>query len=389
MKQRDYVYGNCLANELEQLNDLQSQSLNLPLDVTKKWSQIFELECHRTVQCQKELVGGLAYISDEQHFGGRPVSCACVSAVAVAPHFRGYGVGKYLMNSFVQELAESDLAISSLYPSSWTFYRNAGYELAGSRNIFKAPISALPKGKKEHDVVPASVEEVSSLSSMWRKTYNFENGTLARIHPFFQGEKYLAKDELQVYKAMKEDTCEGYLTFCLRKEKQTITIDTICAVNDLAMSSLLGFLRRYDPIYPEIAWCGEPLDGMAWFFSERHYKLVHHLPWMTRILQVDKALTQRGYPKSFKGEFHFHVSDSLVAQNDGPWKIVIEDGRAHVERGGEGNIKLDVTSLVPLYTGSLSPRSLAFKQRLQATPEQLEALCEIFAGKSPYLSQMF
>ena len=237
--------------------------------------------------------------------------------------------------------------------------------------------------------MPANVKEVSSLSSMWRTRANFENGTLARIHPFFQGEKYLPKDALQVYKAMKENICEGYLTFCLRKDKQTITIDTICAVNDLAMSSLLGFLRRHDPIYPEIAWCGAPLDGMAWFFAERHFNLVHHLPWMSRILQVDKALAQRGYPKGFSGELHFHIADSLVAQNEGPWKMVVESGRAFVERGGEGSIKLDVGSLVPLYTGSFSPRTLAFKKRLQATSEQIEALSELFAGKSPYLSQMF
>ena len=389
MERNEYIYGPCPREKQEELNGIQAQSLNLSLELVKEWTKVCELENHRVIHVKDELVGGLAFVEDAQHFGGLPVSCACVSAVAVTPHFRGFGVGKTLVRSLVKELAEREFAISSLYPSSWTFYRSAGYELAGCRSTFKASLSALPKGNKSHEMRPASLTELSELSSMWRKTKAFENGTLSRKHAFFHGKRYLAKDGLQLYKAMKEDTCEGYVSFRLRKEDRAIAIDTICGANDTVLLTILGFLRRFDPFYPEIIWNGKELNELLWLFAEREYRLTHSLPWMTRIVRVDRALEERGYPKSFNGEFHFQIEDALVGENTGPWIMTVENGRAEVKMGGRGEIELDILSLAPLYTGSLCARTLAAKERLKAQENQIENLSFLFGGPLPYLNQMF
>jgi predicted acetyltransferase len=72
-------------------------------------------------------------------------------------------------------------------------------------------------------------------------------------------------------------------------------------------------------------------------------------------------------------------------------RIVLEvaKGRASVRRGGRGDVRLDVASLAPLYTGYLSAEALASVGRVSGAPDRLALASAVFAGPAPWMADGF
>lgn len=109
---------------------------------------------------------------------------------------------------------------------------------------------------------------------------------------------------------------------------------------------------------------------------------------MLRVVNLEKALTERGYPPNLSGLLELEIADPLLSANTGRWILEVADGRGVVKAGGGGRLKLDINSLPPLYSGFLSARQLARAGRLEGAPEQIALADELFAGE-PRLSDFF
>ncbi|MDF5731553.1 MAG: sterol carrier protein domain-containing protein, partial [Rhizonema sp. PD38] len=57
--------------------------------------------------------------------------------------------------------------------------------------------------------------------------------------------------------------------------------------------------------------------------------------------------------------------------------------------GGNGELKLDIRGLAPLYTGLFTPHQLQLMGKLDATPTALSVATQIFAGLSPWIADFF
>ena len=58
-------------------------------------------------------------------------------------------------------------------------------------------------------------------------------------------------------------------------------------------------------------------------------------------------------------------------------------------RGGDGNVRLDVRALAPIYTGFTTPRALRSQGRIDGDERSLAALGAIFAGPLPWMQDEF
>ena len=109
---------------------------------------------------------------------------------------------------------------------------------------------------------------------------------------------------------------------------------------------------------------------------------------------VAGALAARGWPNGVRAELTLAVTDPLLPDNAGRYRVEVADGEASVERTGDAgsgpaDIELGVDALATLYSGHLGPGTLAGLGRLRASPEALATATTLFAGPRPWLADMF
>ena len=109
---------------------------------------------------------------------------------------------------------------------------------------------------------------------------------------------------------------------------------------------------------------------------------------MLRLVNVKKALEDRGYPQGVSGRLELEIFDPLLSENAGRWIVEVAEGRAVAKPGGEGHLQLSIDSLAPLYSGFLSAKQLSAAGRMAGTPAQIAVADEIFKGE-PRLSDFF
>jgi predicted acetyltransferase len=123
--------------------------------------------------------------------------------------------------------------------------------------------------------------------------------------------------------------------------------------------------------------------------GEQKFRMQFKEYWMVRILDVARALTERGYLPGVHGEVHLDVGDELFPENAGRYVLIVADGRGMVQRGGNGSVRLNVRSLAALYTGFATAHGLKVLGRIEGDEASLRGASAVFAGGAPSMPDMF
>src|ERR1700752_1997217 len=110
---------------------------------------------------------------------------------------------------------------------------------------------------------------------------------------------------------------------------------------------------------------------------------------MIRVVDVHRALEERGYPAGLETELHLVVKDELIAANDDKFVVRIAGGRAEVRRGGEGRITTGIRGLAPIWSGFLTPLMAKRCGLLDGPDDDLARAAAAFAGPAPWMPDMF
>lgn len=328
-----------------------------------------------------------------QWFGGRRVSCAGIAAVGVRPEERGRGHARRVMRCALAELAERQFALSALYPATLTLYRGLGFETAGGRYEVRVPCSALATSARVEHVVPIADANDAAMRACYARVARASNGWLDRHEalwirlPELRGE---VRDGYAVRGA--DDSVRGYVWLARRAGtnlRQELTCADFVAEDADAARTLFGFLAAHRSLAGDIAWFGGAADFLRDALPEIAWKQTLHLPWMLRIVDVRRALEERGYSTAVRARVDLEVRDELLGTNHGRFRVEVEAGRAHVHPGGEGRVRLDVRDLAAIYTGHTSAANRARLGSLVGDPRDVDLLSGMFAGEAPAMPDFF
>ncbi|QSJ18720.1 GNAT family N-acetyltransferase [Nostoc sp. UHCC 0702] len=125
------------TEELQQLGYILEQCFVMRAGESERYINRIGSENFRIIYRDKQVVGGLGIISMGQWWGGERVPMTGISAVGIAPEYRGGRAAIALMQHTLQELYNQGVPISVLYPATQRLYRKAGYEQAGSFCIWE------------------------------------------------------------------------------------------------------------------------------------------------------------------------------------------------------------------------------------------------------------
>lgn len=349
----------------------------------------------RGVYRDHELLGGMAFYRMGQWFGGRQVPTAGFSGVAIQPAARGSGACRTMLVSVLQELYQDGTPLASLYASTQRLYRKLGFEQAGTLTQYNLPIASIGLVDRELPVARFEQPPLDQLIQVAEVRAKASNGNLQRTQGLWQ-RLLLPYDGAKTvtYLLGESSSPDGY---CILKagDRQAGIPQPLVAV-DLAVNTppaarrLMTLVNDHRSMCDSFQWVGPLDDSLIALAAEQRQTISNQLRWLNRIIRFGDAWEARGFPLRVETDLHFDVTDALLPENAGRWRIEISDGRARVTRGGEGSLRIGIGPCATLFTGFYSASQLRRLGWLETEDErQLAEADAALCGPSPWMPEVF
>ncbi len=366
----------------------------------------------RAIRKDGRVVGGLLVVPMGQYFGGRSVSTMGVAGVGIAPDARGSGAATEMMRALIREQHAAGVALSTLYPATVPLYRRAGYERAGVRREVRIdPVRCIPSGGRDAALHISKLrvstierEDDPEVRALYAEYAATQTGFLDR-GPYVWSRVFRPRKLVpQAIAVRSQERLEGYVVAAHRTVdgghiQTEVVVSDLVAVTRRAAERILQILSDYRSLANVVRWSGGVPDVFSLLLPERHHAIADLDHWMLRIVDVERALAARGYPKPVSASLTIEVEDDLIPENHGTFELRVESGTATVRRsarsGGEGavakalHMKATIRGLAALYSGYLPARTLRTAGLLEGGDETLAHADALFAGPTPSMRDMF
>ncbi|MFA5506114.1 MAG: GNAT family N-acetyltransferase [Vulcanimicrobiota bacterium] len=377
--------------KIDELASIISESFNTPAGIARPWIEASGLQNWRVIEEGEAALGGLMVIPMGQWFGGRAVSMTGLAGVVISSLARGRGVGRQLISSTLQELRDQGAALSALYGSTTSFYRAAGYQRAGANYLLEVELKGLDFKAGPLEIWPLTDQDKAAEEAL-QHDWVQQQGCLKR-GPYLwhrvRGPRGVKAERFGFFSGSR---LEGYVYWIRSESKGT---DNELQITDLVLTkaeaeqTFLGFLAGHRAMFSKARWtCPSSFSWLLALEERWQYSMKLHEHWMLRIVHLEKALAERGYPGGLEGELHLEIEDPLLPENSGRWLLKVKGGVGEIQSGGEGTLKMGIGTLAPLYSGFLSAAQLRGSGRLEGPDEQLVLADGLFRGK-PHLADFF
>lgn len=375
------------------------------LQYAEDWVRNARLEKVQAIRDDRgQVIATLTNIPMGQYFGGRSVPMTGIAGVGIEPGLRGRGLAQHMMTQAMRQLHREGVALSSLYASTQSLYRKAGFEQAGYQCWTKIPLQTIGVADRELEVRPLRTtgEGDGPDDPIVRRLYNDQ----ARRTPgMIDRGRYLWR-RVHELRGVKHDpwgvfapdgTLEGYAYLGL---KAIPPYHFDLAVSDLVFSTPRAG-RRLLSLLADFGTTGDHaiLSGGAWrpllaLMPLQRFEVRVREYWMNRVTHVEAALAARGYAPGVRAEVTFDVADALIPENAGVYTLRVEDGTGRVTRAAAGShrgptICADIRGVAAIYTGFMTPQDAALAGLAAGPEDQLALAASVFAGPAPTMTDSF
>jgi predicted acetyltransferase len=380
-------YGTIQPEDAKPLWGMIDQALHRSMQTG--WAEHVGAENFRAIRQNGRLAGGLGIMNMAQWFGGKSVPTAGITAVGVAPEFRGGGAASTLLKKALEEIHENGTPISTLYPSTLTVYRRSGYERAGVSMVYLLPTKEIDVRSRELDIVRADESHREDIFLTYNARAVVTSGNLDR--PAIMWDPILGFGGRQVftYLITNNGETEGYVIFQQSRGADHIRVRDLCVLTQGAALRLLRFFADHRSTIDTVSWNGSPADPLVHLLGEQVAQSTSSRDWVMRIIDVPSALEARGYPQNYEGELHFAVDDELLPWNDGNFVLKVAGCIGEVNKGGRGDLKIGIRGLASLYSGHLTPSELKTLGSLEGSDSVMADASLMFASPRPWMADHF
>ena len=329
-----------------------------------------------------EPVGGYGVSPMTATRGAATFKCGGVLAVAVMPHVRNGGVGGTMMRHLLADYFEKGYELASLYGFRETWYRQFGYEIAGSRYRISVEVPFFPKVRGTLPVrqfsvkdAHAEIEECYKEFAHRRSGFNIrENGQWERTLPANSNRTvYVAGDPVEAYIVIQHETA-------FWQDQQIAEFAWTTKAGYDTMLSVIGGIGKNKT---SVTWV-EPSDcpfRATYWDRGATVSLANHI--MYRVINVKKAL--EGLKSSATGSFSLEVVDDVLPQNKGPWNVAFNPDEVTVTKTDKAGLTIDVRQFAQAFLGEPSLSLLAMNGLVEVLNPQDLREAEKLLTPSPTL----
>ena len=323
-----------------------------------------------------------------QWWGGRRVPMGGIAGVAVHPVARGRGTGSRLVRHLLTVVRERGQPVSALFPTAPAVYRPLGWEVVGSMDDTRLPVSLRREVRSASEVAVrvAGPDDVPRVTALYAERAASTNGLLTRTGPCFPRtvEGVLECDVVAL--AVEDGQVRGYASYDRGRgygPDGQLRLWDLCASTPSAARALLTSLGAWDSVVGSVLWRGA-VDELALLLGRVVPPPVEVQPWMLRITDAPAAVAARGYPEGLDVRTTFTLVDAEVPEHSGAWTLVVEHGRGRLERpaGPVDAPRLHVRGLALLWSAAAGT---ALVRRAGLLDGPLPLLDAALAGPRPEL----
>ena len=396
------LYDRAATDDLDSLTTIVSMAFGGETDGVREWVRDkVTLENVRVMRDQAgSAIACAALLPMGQYYGGRSVTMMGIAGVGVLPHWRAKGVGKAMMTEVVKESEARNCAISSLYPSTTALYRTVGYEQAGQHFEHSYPVTRLPfkSGETGYRVRPMVADDLGAVRACYAKSCATCDGALDRSMYMWERKQNPRGKPAVGYVVIRQnlqtngDCIDGFVY--LRQDRPSglgrhdLEVGDFSATTPGAASELLSFLAGFSSMAERVIYRAGASHPLATLLAESRYcEVAFRDTWMLRILNVERAFGERGYPRGLSIKLTFSVVDSVLPASNTSFTLTVNDGGGSVTRGGvpSPNITADIRGLSQLYCGQFSPVVLSHLGRITVKDSDSAALAAaVFSSNGGY-----
>ncbi len=221
-----------------------------------------------------EVVGSYAQLALQLSLTSQLFPTMGIAAVAVAPHWRGQGIARYMMEHAVKMARDRQIALMMLYPFQHGFYRKLGWAWVGRSHQYRVSTRHLPLYPERTRMLPYDPgRDADGLRSSYDRACLQQNGWLHRPDWQWTGRLKPAKGK-EIYCYREAADIEGYLILQLTQLQNprstlAVVVQEWVALTARAYRGLLGFLAGWRDQAPTVIWNTYPDDPFPSLLQEQ------------------------------------------------------------------------------------------------------------------------
>lgn len=326
------------------------------------------------------------------HFGADTVyDMGGVGGVASLPASRGKGYAGECLKFALAQMKERGQLVSSLFPFSWKFYRQYGYEWIGVQRNYTVKTATLPGSPETEWVRAATPEDTAAIVGCYTHYAHGYRGLLKRKENRWNDLLNDTEGHFTfTYVYERDGKIEGYLSYRESKKKEAGLREFVCT-SMRAYQGLLGLLKRHDMQIDSFSWSAPDDDPLWNIYYHWDIETKSEPITQARIVDVATAFADWRPPTQERGSAVFALNDEVCSWNAGTWRVEFEGGRVAIKRTQETpQLSLDIQALSQAFYGAPNLPMLRNAGRLTVQDERgLTALHTLLDGHLPFTNDGF
>lgn len=273
---------------------------------------------------------------------GHAFPALCIGGVATAPMYRRSGGVRAIFNELLQNRAEKEgWVFSYLYPFSFPYYRQFGYERVLRWNSVSFSMSALQHLPRYSENVSLYEGEETVLEHL----LTLYNDFAARYEVAFRRSEKTGAYSAKPHQSGRWTfyTNDAYVT--VEKKDSVLWVYEIVYKDAASLQHMISFLRMFDGQVESIKFTNLPEHSEVDYLLTDYgnVETCQYNGFMGRVVLVQKALEMYAYPNE-AGQIAIQVDDPVIPANTGIYTIEYANGQAvSVKHSDAGTADIEVT----------------------------------------------
>jgi predicted acetyltransferase len=314
-----------------------------------------------------------------------------LTGVGTYPEYANMGLMYKLMWQALADMQQRKQSICYLYPYSFPYYRQRGWEIISDKMTFEVKDIQLPKVKK----VSGYVERLNTEHPDIRTVYQLFSSKhhAAMIRTDLAWDEYWRWDLEELTAAVYYDLLhqpQGYLLYWISEDVPHIK--EMVYINQEARSGLWNFVSAHFSMVSKVVGSTYTDEPLAFWLEDGDIKETIAPYFMARIVDVKQFIAQ--YPFKATGkDIHltFTLDDPMLEWNQGIFTLrVTATGQGElIESEGQPTSSFDIQTLTTMLLGYKRPSYLATIGRLASDEQTVKILEDLIERQTPYFSDYF
>lgn len=336
-----------------------------------------------------QLVSQFAVYPLQMNIHGEIYPIGYITSVTTYPEYSGRGIMRRLMHRSLVRMREKGQSLALLFPYSIPLYRKFGWEIISNKISYKVKDSQIvPKRERE---APGYVRRVdwnnNDFMNLHMRFALVTHGCLFRNSSAW--EEYWRWDEddtnVAVYYST-EDRPLGYMVYLIKED--VMYIKEMIYLNREAKKGLWEYISAHYSMIDEVRGNTYHDELMAFDLEDGNITEMIKPYVMGRIVDVEAFFMRyRCDPLEADVCFRLEISDPFLEWNNRSFNVLFHEGRTIVtDRPADYTLKMSINTLSTLLLGYMPATHLHGLERIEGTPEAIEALDEVIIHEIPYIS---